>query len=226
MTLTTLRPIIFPADDLVYAPSARAVKVALNDVQGVVQFSANLAAREIQVTVLPGFETGGDWTRRLARAGVRVADSHSSDTRPEFTARAAVILGFTLTMALGLIRHMAVPTSAVPLPSFPLLASLEAVVLFGAGYPYFRRALALLLQRAWDVSLVPAILAMASFLVGVGLALFGDGGAWTWVVLLAAATLTSGWFVARGCTVWVLPSRAIRIQAMPGIFRNSAEGRN
>ncbi len=84
-------------------------------------------------------------------------------------------------MASGQFRHNGILPPPPELPSFPLLSAFEALVLSGAGYPYYRRALALLVQREYDLSVLIAGMSWVGFLAGA-----------RWLKWVAARSLDGG----------------------------------
>ena len=196
------------ADDLVYATSARTVEQTLECGEGIIQVVADLAARQVTLAVWPERIRRDVWSRPLAHLGVHVVESHSPDTWLEFTIRGSVLTVFAFTLAVGAFKHSGIVAPAPELPSLFLLALLEALALFGAGYPFYRRALAALAQGSFDTGVLIALAGLILFVAGGSLALSGHTSVarWSaWVLLIMASALTAGWFLIRGCTVWGLP---------------------
>lgn len=227
MSHVSVEHITVHIDDLVYATSALAVARVLRRTRGVVRVSVDLAGRQVQLAVSPDTGDGRDWKHALAALGLPVVESHARDTRREFTARGSIILAFTLVMASGLFRHSGILTPPPELPSFPLLSALEALVLAGAGYPYYRQALALLVQREYNLGVLIAGMSWVFFLAGATLAEVGGGpvvGWLTWTLLLASMALAAGWFLVRGCALWLSPRPGAGIRQIEQVSRNSTGG--
>lgn len=122
------------------------------------------------------------------------------------------------------LRH---PDSA---PGTTLLATalcLRVLLLSGAGYLYYRQALALLVQREYDLSVLLAGMSWVGLLAGVTLAEVGGGpvvGWLTWTLLLASMSLTAGWFLARGYALWLSLRPEAGMGQIGWVSRNSTGG--
>lgn len=224
---TRLDHIALQVDDLVYATSARTVARVLERAEGIVQVSADLAAQQVRLAVLPEYAVRGDLKRLLARLGFHVVESLSAETWLEFTIRGLGISILAFVLAFGMINHSGVFAPAPELPSFFLLAAFDALTLFGAGYSFYRRAFAALAQGGFDTSVLIAIAASAIFLGGAVLALTSSTrlqGWLAWGALIAATALTAGWFLMRGLAVWVLPRFHSRTERDLFLSQNMSEG--
>ncbi len=205
---TPLENITLYAEDLVYATSARTVERSLERAEGIVQVSTDLAARRVRFEVLPEYAARGYLKRLLARLGFHVVESLSAEIWLEFTIRGSGVSILAFILSFGMISHSGVFAPAPELPSFLLLAALNALTLFGAGYSFYRRAFSALAQGGFDTSVLIAIAASAIFLGGAVLALTSSTrlqGWLAWGALIAATALTAGWFLMRGLALWVLP---------------------
>lgn len=208
-----LAHIALEADDLVYATSARGVARALGRGEGIIQVSADLAARQVWLAILPEYAGHNDFKHLLARMGFHVVESHSADTWLEFTIRGLAVSTMTFVLVIGAINHSDIFTPAPELPSLPLLAVIDALALFGAGYSFYHRAFAALAHGIFDTSVLIAIAASAIFIGGAVLAFTLSTGAQSWFAwgaLIAASALTAGWFLARGLALWVRIRSEIR----------------
>ncbi len=209
----------FCADDLLYASSARAIERALECEGGVVQASANLAARQIVLDIIPDATTHENLLHALARWRFRAVESPSGDAWIEFAARGLVIGIWGIVLVWGAVNHGGIFAPPSELPSPILLGALTALVLFGAGLPFFRRAFAAGGRGELDASVFVAFITLVVFLCGAGWSVAANARPeriWTaWSGYVAATLLTMVWFVARGFTAFVLPRFAARRSALP-----------
>ena len=191
----------------------RKVWRALGRGEGIVQVSADLAARQVWLAILPEYAGCSNWKHLLARMGFHVVRSHSADTRLEFTIRGLVVSIMTFLLVVGAINHSGIFAPTPELPSLPLLAVIDALALFGAGYSFYRRAFAALAHGIFDTSVLIAIAASAIFIGGAMLAFTSSTraqGWFAWGALIAASALTAGWFLARGLALCVRIRSAIK----------------
>ena len=104
---------------------------------------------------------------------------------------------------------MSASTTLPDLPSPVLLVLLATFGMFGAGWPFYRHAWAVLRQSEFDFSTVVALLATVLFLGSAVMALAPGARPaidWpAWSGLMAASLLNAGWFVARGLSIWLAP---------------------
>lgn len=207
------------ADDLLYATSVHMVERVLTRADGVVQVSADLAARQIAIDAIPAVTPRDDLTGALARLGFQAVEAPSSDAWMEFVVRGNMVALIGIILIWGAVNHVPVLSAAGLLPSPILLGIMDALALFGAGFPFFRRAFLASTQREIDWGILLAFIALVAFLWGAAWTLNGDARAervWlAWSGYIAATLLTAGWFAARGFTAFVFPRIVTRRSVHP-----------
>jgi Cu+-exporting ATPase len=205
---TPLERVTLHADALLYATSAQTLERALGRAEGVVQVSADLGARRLALQVFPERASSSYLEHLLAGLGFRAVESASPDAGLEFVIRGLIVAALAFVLVWGAVNHSGIFAPVSGLPSLILLAAFTALALFGASWPFYRRAYAAGVQGELDASVLIALVASATFVCGTMLALTSRvrGLEWTaWGGFIVATLLTAGWFLARALTLWVFP---------------------
>ena len=196
----------FHVSDLLYATSAATVQRVLSRIRGVVQVSADVGSGSVRVEGIGGDMNRPEIAQSLVRLSLHDSASPVANAGADFIMRMLLVAGIAFALIWGALSHLGTLTVARELPSPILLGALAAFALFAVGWPFYRRALAALLQGELDGSVWIALFAMLSFFCGAVVALFSlisRGEGWSaWSGFIAATVLTASWFVARGVSLW------------------------
>ena len=206
--------------DLIYASSAHAIERILRRAEGVADVSVDLPAGRVIVTALPERPSRDYFQVLLTWLGFRRVGVPTPDPATGFVVRCLFVIGAAIMLIMAALNHPGIFGAATEPPSLFWLIALGTFVFFGAGYPFYRRAFAVLAQGEFDASVMIALVASATFFGGLLLALISRDrqAVWVWsawVAFMLAAILTAGWFIGRGLALWVLPR-----------FRHSASEEN
>lgn len=197
------------SNDLLYATFSRSIERWLARAEGIVKVSANIVARQVAIEIIPEAATREGLTRQLARFGFHAVEALSPDAWAEFVARGMVIAVMGVVLLWGAANHSGVLSAAGELPSPILLGTISALVLFGVGLPFFRRAFAAIVHGEFDGSVLLALVVIAAFLCGAVVALVANARPeriwFAWSAFMVASMLVTSWFTLRGFTTFVLP---------------------
>ncbi len=199
-----LEHLTLSSQDLVYATSGGTVERALVDSPGVVRACADLARCSVTLEILPDKGRRTYPERVLKGLGFRPGEADPANARNLFLVRSAllVIIEFLALWSAG--AHAGWLSPSVPHTPI-LIVVLSFITLFAAGLPFYRSAFDAAVQGQFDMSVLVAFMAL---LAAVGGFPFGILLPVPWLTdagLVTATALTTGWFVIRGLTIWVLP---------------------
>ncbi len=203
-----LEPFTLNVRDLIYASSAHTVEQILASPEGIVEVSANLRTGQVTVTALPEYFSPAKFQAQLAALGLHSVPSLANKQARGFLVRLLLSVGTAGLLGLGALSSSFATPIKLSIPFW--LDALVALALFGAGYPFYRRALAVLAQSAFDASVLLFLAIAITFFGGLALTLLSQdsqviGTASGWTAFTFAALLTAGWFITRGVTLWVFP---------------------
>ena len=195
--------------DLRYATSAATVQRVLSRCDGVARVSADLASARIRLQGFAGHINRDEIDNQLGRLGLGAGQSSHGSVAAEFIIRMLVAVLVAFTLSWGPLNHLGLPASVRDTPGAILLVLLAMFGIFGAGWPYYRRAWAAFRQGEFDSGTGIALLAAVLFLGSAAIALVPGArpaiAGLAWSGLMAATALNAGWFVARGLSLWLAP---------------------
>jgi copper chaperone CopZ len=213
---TPVETLTWHSDDLLYATSARTVARVLEKGEGVVQVTADLAARSVTVELFPEYARSGYPERAISALGFRVADVGSANARILFCIRSVllVVIGFLAVWSAG--AHAGWLASPDSFHAPLVVVVLAFITLFAVGLQFYRSAYDAMLQGEWDASVILALMATAFALGSLPVGVLSPSPWMTDIGLVLATTLTTGWFITRAMTLWVFP----RLRVLPSRPRN------
>jgi copper chaperone CopZ len=195
--------------DLLYATSAATVQRVLSRCDGVARVSADLVSARIRLQGFAGHISRDEVDNQLGRLGLGAGQSSHGSVAAEFIIRMLVAVLVAFTLSWGTLNHLGPPASVRDTPGAILLVLLAMFGIFGAGWPYYRRAWAAFRQGEFDSGTGIALLAAVLFLGSAAIALVPGArpviAGLAWSGLMAATALNAGWFVARGLSLWLAP---------------------
>ncbi len=198
---------VLSSDDLLYATSARTIENRLHRHDGVVTVSADLRAARVNLEVLTGYDRLLP-PSILAQLGLSAKVDGAADPWLIFAFRTALLVAFefiTLWSAGAHAGWLASPRS-LHVPLVVLMLALAALV---AAWPLYHSAYEVALRGDLDVTVIVALLASAFAFASLPLGILAPSAPWLLDAgFVAAMTLTTGWFVLRALTLWLLPSLA------------------
>ena len=125
----------FRVEGMTCASCVRRVEKALAKVPGVVEVQVNLATEEARLVFQGAAAADALVAQALAARGYRLAaETAGAEPAGKALARVAVAWGCTLPLMAGMFHLFHLP--------WPVQAALSALAAFGAGFGFFRRALA------------------------------------------------------------------------------------
>jgi Cu+-exporting ATPase len=191
--------------DLLYASSARTVEKLLQQAEGVVHVSVDLAARKLALELFSEYGHVDPPVHFMGGLGLKMDQKGSADARSLFVFRSSILVVIELLALWSAGAHAGVllSPSSLHAPLVPLLISL--VALFGAGWPFYRLAFNAALQGEFDASVMVALVASLFALAGLPIAILSPARWLADIGFLLATTMTTGWFIARALSVWVFP---------------------
>ncbi len=195
------------SDDLLYATSARTVERAQENTEGVVHASVDLAAKSVIVDVVPEYARWSSPPSLLGKLGFRVIAEGSAKAGLLFGVRCLVLIAAGLFAVWGAGAHAGMFAAPPSLHAPLVVMAIALTALVGAGLPFFSLAYAAALLGEFDAGVIVALLASAFALGSLPLGLFSPNPWLTNIGLVIATTLTAGWFIVRGLTLWVFPRR-------------------
>ncbi len=181
--------------DLPYATSARTVQNVLSRGEGVTRVAVDLAAGQVRLERLAGSAEREALTPWLARLGL-----HAGAPPPGWAPFAGRLL-----LSVGALLALGLTGGAQSMPPPLVLGVLAAVGVWGAGWPFYRRAASAIALGQVDAGVIVALLGTVLFAFSVMAALFPPvrlAVGPVWAGFSVATALTAGWFAARGITLW------------------------
>ena len=201
------------ADDLLYATSAQTIEKVLGRTEGVVSVSVDFASRSVMLEMLPDPGHLGEHTRRtefesaLARLGFRTIPSPTIAAARRFVVRVFIITGLELLVVASAGAHAVLFAPAGLFHSPLVVMVFSALVLLGAGLPFYVFAYDATSQGAFDTSVVIALLAIVSAIASLPLGMISPTSWLTSAGFVVTTTLTAGWFLLRVIQIWGLSLR-------------------
>jgi Cu+-exporting ATPase len=207
---TALEHMTLDVRDLIYASGAHTIERILRRAEGVADVSVDLHTGRVTVTALPERASRDYFQVLLMWLGFRKVVSPESNAASGFVIRCLLLIGAAIMLIMAALNHLGIFAVATELPALFWLIALGTLGLLGAGYPFYRRAFAILTQGEFDASVLVALVASVTFFGGLVLALISRDRQTVWVwsawaAFIFAPILTAGWFIARGLALWVLP---------------------
>ncbi len=202
--------------DLLYASSARTVEQVLERADGVARATANLKTQQIVLDVLGERAQRSAYENAIAALGLRVADRPAPNPTRPFVVRTLAIVALALLSLLSAGAHAGL--FALGALHVPLVVVVTFVVGgYGLAWRFYRAAFDTFLRGKFDVSVLVALIASASLLLGLPLALIAPTSGFANVGFIVAIWLTAGWFSARALTATHMPARSNHLapQAAP-----------
>jgi len=210
------------ADDLLYASSAQTIEKVLGRTEGVALVAVDLATRSVTLEMLPdrghsstpsAGQALGEQARRtefesaLARLGFRTIPSPTPDAARKFVLRALIITGLELLVVASAGAHAGLFAPAGLFHSPLVVMVFSALVLLGAGLPFYVFAYDAASQGVFDTSVAIALLAIVSAIVSLPLGMISPTAWLTSAGFVVASTLTAGWFLVRAIQIGGLSLR-------------------
>jgi copper chaperone CopZ len=193
------------SEDLLYATSARTVAKVVEKGEGVVQATADLAARSVTVELFPEFARRSYPERSISALGFRVAAAGPADARFLFCMRGALLIAIEFLVVWSAGAHAGWFVSPSPFHAPLVVVMLSFVAFFAAGLPFYRFAYDAILQGEFDASAILALTASAFALGSLPVGILSPSPWLTDIGFVLATTLTTGWFITRALTLWVFP---------------------
>ncbi len=204
------------ADDLLYATSAQTIEKVLGRNEGVVLVAVDLATRSVTLEMLPdrghpstpsAGQALGEHTRRaefesaLARLGFRIIPLPTPDAVRKFVLRTLIITALGLLVVASAGAHAGLFAPAGLFHSPLVVMAVSALVLLGAGLPFYIFAYDAASQGLFDTGVVIALLAIVSAIASLPLAMISPTSWLTSAGFVVATTLTAGWFLVRAIQI-------------------------
>ena len=202
------------SDDLLYASSAQTIEKVLGRTEGVISVSVDLATRSVMLEMLPDPSYHGEQARRteferaLARLGFRTIPSPTIATVRKFVLRATIITGLEILVVASAGAHAGFFAPAGLFHSPLVVMVFSALVLLGAGLPFYVFAYDAASQGVFDAGVVIALLAILSAIASLPLGMISPTLWLTSAGFVVASTLTAGWFLVRAIQIWGLHREA------------------
>lgn len=168
---TPLERVSVDVVDLIYASSAGAVERVLRGVEGVAGASVDLRARRVVVAALPERASRDYFEAVLARLGFHQGSLAGPNSTNGFVVRALLLLAAAILSALAVVKPFGIFNPDIDLVSPFWLITLAALGLFGAGYPFHRRALTAFAYGEYDWGVLMSFVTVAAVLGGLVLTL-------------------------------------------------------
>lgn len=220
---TPLQVVTLEVKDLLYVAHPRVLEHHLRRAEGVVTAAVNLRTGQVTIVALPESASPGRFQQMLNNLGFSTDAASTANPARGFVARTLVLVAVMVGLVGSALAQFS--SGAQDDRAFIGLSVLAGLATLAAGYPLYRRALAALLHGAWDDSVVIALVASALLIGGLWLAgtwRHEPSWAWRgWGGLTAASVLTTGWFVARSWTLWVLPRWHVGLALQRLVARHS-----
>ncbi len=218
------------SDDLVYATSAQTIEKVLGRTEGVISISVDLGTRTVTLEMLPdssypfdklraGSSTPSagqahgekarrtEFERALARLGFSTIPSPTPDAARKFVLRAFIITGLALLVVASAGAHVGLFATTGLFHSPLVIMAVSALVLLGAGLPFYVFAYDAASQGVFDTSVVIALLAIVSAIASLPLGMISPTSWLTSAGFVVTTTLTAGWFLLRVIQIWGLSLR-------------------
>ncbi|MDE3087846.1 MAG: cation transporter [Chloroflexota bacterium] len=202
------------ADDLLYATSAQTIEKVLGRTEGMVSVSVDFASRSVVLEMLPDPGHLGELTRRteferaLARLGFSTIPSPTPAAVRKFVLRTLFITGLALLVVASAGAHVGLYTTAGLFHSPLVIMAVSALVLLGAGLPFYVFAYDAASQGVFDTSVAMALLAIVSAFASLPLGMISPTLWLTSAGFVVTSTLTAGWFLVRAIQIWGLHREA------------------
>jgi predicted membrane-bound spermidine synthase len=137
--------------------------------------------------------------------GFRITEASSERAPALFLIRTAVLIAADFIAAWSAGAHagwfMAPSSLHAPL----VVVVISVVALYGAGLPFYRFAYTAALLREFDASVLVALLASVLALGSLPIGLLWPSPWLTDLGFVIATTLTTGWFLVRALSLWIVP---------------------
>lgn len=188
--------------DLVYTTQPRTVERVLRRTTGAVQVAAELAEGRITYATL-STESQQSAITTLSRLGFHIGTSRV-DIAKRFLARVVILSAVAIVLIGIALLQLNNGESSTP----RVVATLAALVTFGAGYPFFHRAALMLLYGELDSGIAVGLVSLLSFLTGLTFTLWNSPPRWdsaVWGGYLLSNGFTTAWFLLRAYCLWLNP---------------------
>jgi P-type Cu+ transporter len=204
------------SDDLLYATSAQTIEKVLGRTEGLISVSVDLATRSVMLEMLPdpshpstpsAGQALGEHTRRteferaLARLGFSTIPSPTPAAVRKFVLRTLFITGLALLVVASAGAHVGLYATAGLFHSPLVIMAVSALVLLGAGLPFYVFAYDAASQGVFDTSVAMALLAIVSAFASLPLGMISPTLWLTSAGFVVASTLTAGWFLVRAIQI-------------------------
>lgn len=198
-----LTRLVLSVEGLYFATCARTIERILSRSDSVVQVRANLPAQYVELDVLTERIHQNDYAHRLAALGLSVAQVPLHHAKRDLAIRAALMVALAFLSVLSAGAHAG--WFEVGLLHAPLIVMLSAIIIaYGIAWRFYRVAFETALHYGeFDPSVVTALVATASLLVGLPLALITPQGIFTTVGFIISILLTTSWFIVRAASLWI-----------------------
>lgn len=208
-----LQHIALDVDGLLYATSRPFVERILHRMAGVSGVTLDLGREHVGIESFADDSSPRDIQRALERLGFLIERTPTKSVR-WFVAHTVIATLLALVIALSAGEHIGwlAATSVIHLPF--VVITLGMFALFINALPFYHSAFDAGLQGEFDVGVLIALVSLASFVIGIPLALVAPTTWLTGFAFVVATTLTAGWFLVRAVTALVLPRVAKQTRAI------------